>query len=244
MDQSPTTTNRIHIRGAMRWSPQLDSYLRYRLAFIDDPLFGVPVGNTATNTSLPTQEHLVEIGSTWAPVNTFLLSASFGINNSWNISDVTFFQEDSYPITFTAWYAPTPCWTVSGGLAFFSNWIDQDITLGSKSDPDTMLWDYSGRSDVVNVGTTYAYTPKLTLSGSLEFVRGSNTFLPACDYSDLAPLSDVIVEITRFMAGFDYEINCGINSYFRYQFFDYEDKSVDFNSGTAHMVLGGISAIY
>ena len=24
----------------------------------------------------------------------------------------------------------------------------------------------------------------------------------------------------------------------------YEDKSVDFNTGTAHMVLGGISAIY
>lgn len=244
VDQSSTIGNSIRIRASMRWTPQLDSYVRYRLAFVDDPLFGVPVGNTATNTSLPTQEHLVEIGHTWTPVETFLVSSSIGINNAWHSSDIADFQEDSYPLAFTAWYAPTPRWSISGGLAFFSNWIDQDITLGSKSNPTTLRGDYGGRSDVVNLGTTFARTERLTLSTGYEFVRGRNSFALPGFYADIGPLSDVIVEINRVTAGIDYALRPNIDCYFRYQYFDYQDITLDVTSGTANWFLGGVSAVF
>jgi predicted porin len=218
--------------------------VRYRLAFIDDPLFGVPVRNFATNSSLPTQQHLVEFGGTWSPSDTFLLSASFGFNAGWHSSEVASFQEDDYPITFTAWYAPTYRWSISGGLAFYSNWIDQDITLGSKSNPTTLPWDYRARSNVVNIGTTYAWTKSLTVSGGLDLVHGSNRAQPPWGYADLAPLSDVVVDVARMSVGLDYHLRPGMDSYLRYQLFDYEDKSEDYNSGTVNFLLGGFNVVY
>ena len=106
VDESSTIVNTLRFRTSMRWNPEWDTWVRYRLAFINDPLFGVPVANTATNSSLPTQEHLVELGTTWTPIDSFLISGSFGINNSWHSSDIADFDEDSYPIVVTAWYAP------------------------------------------------------------------------------------------------------------------------------------------
>jgi len=48
----------------------------------------------------------------------------------------------------------------------------------------------------------------------------------------------------RYNAGFDYLWRDDVTLYFRYNFFDYEDKSEDFDSGTAHFFLAGASAIY
>ncbi|MFV2066321.1 MAG: hypothetical protein ACC645_05025, partial [Pirellulales bacterium] len=164
VDEAFTTSNWMNVKAEMRWFPALDSFVRYRVGFIDDPLYGI-AKNGATNSSLPTQEHLVEFGSTWTPTDNFLLSATIGLENRWNKSDVADFSEDSYPIVLTAWYAPATRWSVSGGLAFFSNWIDQDITLGQLSTPGTTRWSYGGQSDVVNLGTTYAWSDRLTLTG-------------------------------------------------------------------------------
>ncbi len=232
----------VNLRAAMRWRPELDSFVRYRLRFTEDPLFGVPTENTAINTGLPSQEHLVELGGSWSPTDCMLMSATVGVENRANNSSVANFQEDSYPIVMTAWYAPTPQWSISGGLAFFSNWIDQDITLGSKSDPETSRWSYGGRSDVFNVGTTYVWSECLTLSGGFEFVRGKNSFAPPALWPDLPQYSDVIVETTRLSAGLDYSIREDVNWYLRYQYYDYEDESEGFNSGTVNMLLGGVSA--
>ena len=200
VNESSTRTNKIHLRAGMRWSPTLNSYSRYRLTFIDDPLFTI-AGNDTTNTSLPTQTHRVEVGSTWSPTHTFLFSGLLGFDNGWNSSDVANSQVDNYDFVFTAWYAPTPRWSISGGLAFYANWIDQDITLGSNSDPLTLPWEYGGRSDVINLGTTFAWTKRMTLSGTLDFVRGKNAFDPPAPWPDLPFYSDVEVETTRFMAG-------------------------------------------
>jgi hypothetical protein len=243
VEQPHTTANLAHVRAAMRWGPAIESHVRYRLGFVDDPLFGI-AKNGVTNSNLPTQEHLVEIGGTWTPADNFLLTGTFGFENRWNTSDVSDFEENDYPIVVTAWYAPAPRWTFSGGLAFFSNWIDQDIKLGAGSDTLTSQWNYRGRSDVINVGTTYAWSDCLTFSGGFEFVRGSNGFAaPGVPY-DLSQFSDVLVETTRWTAGLDYQLLNDMDFYFRYQFFDYEDKSQDINSGTANMFLTGISAIF
>ncbi len=243
VNQSQTTTNRMHLRTSMKWTSAFESYVRYRLGFTDDPLFGI-AKNGVTNTGLPTQEHDVEIGGTWTPADNFLMTATFGIQNRSNTSEVSNFQEDDYPMIITAWYAPLPRWTFSGGLAFYSNWIDQDITLGGLSDVSTSRWNYKGRSDVINLGTTYAWSESLTVTGGFEFVRGSNIFGSPTLWPDLPGYSDVLVETTRWTAGIDYQIFNGMDFYFRYQFFDYEDKSVDINSGTASMILTGMSAIF
>ncbi|NOZ41430.1 MAG: hypothetical protein GXP24_14575 [Planctomycetes bacterium] len=243
VNQSLTTTNRMHLRGSMKWAPAFESHVRYRLDFIENPLFGIAKNGT-TNTLLPTQEHNFELGSTWTPADNFLLSATLGVTKRSNRSGISTFQEDDYPIVVTAWYAPEPRWTFSGGMAFFSNWIDQDITLGGLSDPITSQWNYAGRSDTVNLGSTYAWTDRLTLTGGYEYVRGSNRLGSPALWPDLPQYSDVLITINRWTAGVDYQINQGMDFYFRYQLFDYEDKSKSYNSGTANMLLAGLQAVY
>jgi hypothetical protein len=112
------------------------------------------------------------------------------------------------------------------------------------SNPDTSLWNYGARSQVVNVGTTYAWTDCLSLSGGFEFVRGRNAFDSPALWPDLPQYSDVTVETTRWTAGIDYGPGDAFKYYFRYQFFDFEDKSEDFNSGTANMFLAGMTALF
>ena len=243
-NQSLTTTNIAHLRASWRWSPTFDSFVGYRVGVITHPLYGVPVRNTTTNTSLPTEQHVIDFGGTWMPTERFLLGASFGINNSGNTSAIANFQQDDYNMTFTGWYAPSARWSVSGGLGFYRNWIDQQITLGSKTNPVTQPWAFAGQSDVVNVGTTYAWTPRLTLSGSYEFIRSSNIAAAPPPYSDIPPLSSEIIEVSRFSTGLDYRWRPRVGYYFRYQFFDYEDKSQTYNSGTSDMLLFGADAIY
>jgi hypothetical protein len=243
VNESLTTTNRMNLRGSMKWSPAFESHVRYRLDFTKNPLYGIAKNGT-TNTLLPTQEHNIELGSTWTPADNFLLTATLGIINRSNRSEIGFFQEDDYPILLTAWYAPQPRWTFSGGLAFYSNWIDQDITLGGLSDPITSQWNYAGRSNTVNFGSTYAWTDCLTLSGGYEYVYGSNRFKSPTLWPDLPLYSNVLVGINRWTAGLDYQITPAADFYFRYQFFDYEDKTKAYNSGTANMFLIGLQAIF
>jgi hypothetical protein len=243
-DNSISKTNMVYFRTGMNWWPTLESYVRYRVSFIDDPLYAVPIRNTTTNTSLPTQVHGVQIGNTWTPSPRFFLHGMLGFNNSWHSSNVADFEEDNYDLVFSAWYAPTIRWSISGGLGFYSNWIDQDITLGSKSSPLTLPWEYGGRSDVINFGTTYAWTERTTLSSALDFVRGRNAFDPLVPWPDLWSYSDVNVETTRFTMGVDYELTAQSSLYFRYQLFDYDDKAELLDSGTAEMYLFGINAYY
>lgn len=274
--QSTTIYHTANIGVNSRWNACFDTYVRYKRQWIRDPLFAAHEPNGVTNSSLPTDVDLVEVGGTWTPTRNFLLTGSVGLENRSNTSDVANFTEDDYPMVFTAWYAPTSRWSLSAGYGYFSNWIDQDITLGDQTDrwvdkgsywrhyldPETTRWAYEGRSDVVNVGTTYDWTDSVRLMGNVEWVRGKNRFrspspgaydlsptgtpgFPVTpDWSGLPDLSDVIVETTRITAGVDYLVSDGITCYFRYNYFDYEDKSVDRNSGTAHMFLGGLAATY
>ncbi len=243
VNQSQTTAYLARVRASMKWHPAIESHARYRLGLIDDPLFGI-AKNGETNTALPTEEHLFEIGGTWTPADNFLLTGTFGFEDRSNTSGVSNFQENDHPIVVTAWYAPVPRWTFSGGLAFFSKSIDQDIKLGALSDTLTSSWNYRGQSDVVNIGSTYAWSDCLTFSGGFEFVRGSNGFAAPGVPFDLSQYSDVLVETSRWTAGLDYQICNGWDLFFRYQFFDYEDKTQNINSGTANMLLTGINAIF
>ncbi len=263
-DQNYTRSNLFHAGLQQRWSRYLDNFVRVKTIQIKNPLYGIRQSSGDLNSNLPEHVDIVEFGGTWYPSDNFLLSGQVGIENTNQNSEVAQFAEDNYPIVFSAWYAPTCRWTMSGGLAFYSNWIDQNITLGDNYgfaepiEPVTLPWSYNGRSTVVDLGTSYAWTDRVTLQGFVQWVRGSNYFdtppafpLPEdptqiVQWTDLPIYSSVIVETVRLGGGFDYLINDRISTYFRYNLFDWEGKTLteDPNSGTAHMFLAGVSAVF
>jgi hypothetical protein len=147
---------------------------------------------------------------------------------------------------------------MSAGLATFSNWIDQAITLGRENGaPATELtawtseWNYGGRADVLNLGTTYLWTDRVQLVGGFEYVRAYNRFAappaPATavgGYADLPGYSEVRVNTYRFTAGVDYALSDLTTCFLRYNFYEYDDIASPEFAGIAHMVLGGVSAVY
>ncbi len=272
--QPTTISNLVHVGADMRWSASLDTYVRFKSRQVDNPLLGVreadestndpalqlpsPIDATALNSKLPQHVELIELGGTWTPTYNFLLSATIGIettNNHFADRQVVNFDEDSYPIVFTAWYAPTCRWSLSGGLAFYSNWIDQDVTFGnlhqsSRGDEpqDTQPVNYGGRSQVINFGTSYMATDRLTLKGTWEYAHSRNSFFvpspDGADWSTLPLFSDVLVETNRILAGVDYWLRDGISCYAYYNYYNWDDKASNGESGTANMYLVGVSAVY
>ena len=273
--QPDTFSHAINIGSEMRWSKSFDSYLRYRMVTTDDPIYGVresdevviddpnviSSGLSAFNTNQPTQEDRIELGGTWMPAHNFMLGAMVGLEWMNHRSDFARFDENNFPVTLTAWYAPTCAWSLSGALGFYQNNVDQDITYGNghtssrgNEAQDILATDYTGRSDVITLASHYALTKRLTLNGDFQFVRGQNTwYVPngtsappppttPVDFSELPTYSAVIIETTRFGAGFDYELGHQSSVFFKYMFYDYQDKNGDVFSGTYHSVLGGLAA--
>jgi hypothetical protein len=260
----PTTVSHIGFVGLEQdWSCTLSSFARYRVTENNWPLVGAthrsqgPLDN-AINTNQPEHMGQVELGSTWSPADNFMLTGSFWIENSYNHSDLIYFDEDNYPFVLTAWYAPTDQWSFTAGYAEFSNWITQDVTLGREDGNAagelaawTTPWDYNGRSKVINLAATYAYCATLHLNAGFEYVRGENYFdAPASpptattSYADLPSYSAVLVDVYRYSVGFDYALSQYLDSFVRYNYYDYGDELMAYNSGTAHMVLCGVQGVF
>ncbi len=260
--QNDTIANTMKLGTAFRFSKTTDSFLRYKMTSVKDPLTGFRTsqeGNTfdqALNSGLPEHEDLIELGGTWAPNECLYVSATFGIQKRHNSSYAANFDEDDYPIVVSAWYAPTSRWALSGGLGFYSNWINQDITIGTDNNvygggqegAHDIRFNYGGRTTVINLGTTYAATNRFTLTGGLEFVRARNGFsdpsIPGLSLTYLPGASDVLTETTRLSAGFDYLLRDGISTYFRYSYYNWNDKAGNGESGTANLFLTGITATF
>lgn len=232
----------------MGWSPKFKTFLRYKGRNTNDPLYGVDQIAGVTNTSLPEQEHLVEIGGTWVPAPSFIANINAGIQNRLHSSSAVDFEEDSYPLTVTVYYAPTYNLTLNAGYGSYSNWIDQDIWFPGDNPAvdrwDRRTWSYGGRSRILSLGAGYAYTPRVTLTGGIEFVWARDAIDPFQPWPDLPEYFDVVVNKTRLNAGIDFWLRDGISAYFRYLFDEYEDKSVGYNSGTAHLFLAGATAVF
>ena len=257
--QPDTKRHEVQLGLAMPWTSTLDQYIRYKGRFTEDPLIGVRESTGRFNTNQPEQEHGVDIGGTWNPRKDFMATAQFSLVNRWNYSTYPtlapsnapiHWSEDDYPIVTTIWYAPTDKLSLTGGYSYFSNWIDQDITIGFRGDPiETSTWDYGGQSHVVSANANYAYSQRVRLNGGIEWNWGRNSFsVPAsftgADWTQLPSFSDVNVVTTRYTAGIDYIFSDYSTLYFRYNFFDYEEKVADIDSGTAHFFLAGVSMTY
>jgi hypothetical protein len=255
--QPDTKSHQIEFGPSTKWSRSFDTFTRYKVRFIEDPLLGFRPNSGDFNTSQPEQVHATEIGGTWAPATNFATTAQISFINSWHDSEFADFSEDSYPMVFTLWYAPTHRLSFTGGYAYFSNWIDQDITLGATLPTvpvpplrtETTRWSYEGTNHLFNINANYAWTKNVQLLAGFEWNRGVNAFdVPAspagADWSLLPLLADVIVETARVTTGIEWQPYHDMNVYLRYIYFDWNDIGADLYSGTAHMALLGATRVW
>jgi len=254
-DETETHRHMIQLGMSQRWSLTLDSFVRYRTWYESGPLYGVRETNGTTNSMLPMHVDIIEIGGTWSPVDRFMASGTLGIESRFHDSEVAHFEEQDYPLTLTLWYAPSPLLSFSAGYAYNSNRIHQAITLGDDFDdgaayaPATTMWGYGGRNHILSLGGVYRWTPRLKLRGDVQYVRGDNVidstvFGPPYVWPDIEEVVRNIRHSVRISAGFDYSLRPRTTSYLRYTYLDYEDAIVNYNSGTAHLLLAGLSASY
>lgn len=232
--------------ASMRWHPRFDTRLRYEQRNTSSPLYGVNDYAGFTNSNLPTREDVVGLDASWLAADNLMATANISAENRQNRTNAANFTEDDYPMTFAIWYAPAPAWSISGGYGYYTNWIDQDMYFPSDTPNidalDRQAWNYGGRSQVLSFGGSYAWTERWTLSGSVQFVWALNTFDPLESWPDLPEYSRVLVNTRRYTSGIDWSANRWATAYLRYMFEDYDDGSAPYNSGSAHMVLAGLSA--
>jgi predicted porin len=210
-----------------------------------------------TNSSLPTDEVVGEVGANWYPTRNFYLTATVGWDNRDHNDSVTVFHEQSYPYSATAWYRVTPEWSLTAGYADFTDFVAQDINVGDVIGNGISefrgVWRYAGREHVFHVGTSYALTPRVLLTGRVEYVDGIDRITQAQGTSadlgfqnfDFIPDAALqSVQTIRVISGVDWKIRPRVAAYFRYIFQNYDDRAVPDNSGQVHLFLGGFSAFF
>ena len=252
--QPTTRTHQFILSGRMRWDSGVITYARYQMQLTQNPLYGMDTMSGILNTNLPTDSQLFEIGGSWSPMSNLLLSVRAEIQATSNSSHYANFAENNYPVLCTIWYAPTPKLSLSAGYSYFSNWVNQDVTMGFRGldEPppaETIRVGYNGQTQVVNVGGRYAWSEKLSLSAGLFWTDGYNVFnmgqsQTGANWSQLPLYSDVRAVSTRYQGGFDYRLSKKVSCYFRVNVFDYQDQSQGTGSGLSYFFLGGLSGVF
>ncbi len=265
LDQSHTITNSFQIGPTYRWSSAFDTYLRYKFQNAQQPLIGLNASSTVGvntgiyDTLLPEHDHVIELGFNWFPCDCFMFNACLGFERGDNHSQYANFDEENYPMTFNAWYAVCEKWSLSAGYAVYSNFIGQDITVADQvpytgspttaAAPITSRWNYGGQAHVVTIGSRYALTECVTLTGDFEWVRGHDLiYNSAITGVPLTPAlgaySEVLNETTRIRVGADWKIRRRMVVYCRYELYNFEDVVPGYQSGLAQGILGGFSALF
>ena len=94
------------------------------------------------------------------------------------------------------------------------------------------------------MGTSYDWRESVTLSCNAQYVWALDAFDPRTPWTDLPAYSEVNVNITSYSGGLDWHANDRVSAYMRYIYEDYDDNSITYVSGSAHMFLGGFTAYY
>ncbi|MGA2064546.1 MAG: hypothetical protein ABSG86_06245 [Thermoguttaceae bacterium] len=283
IDEEHTRSNIFSIGPTVRWSPQFDTYLKYKYYDTQDALYAVAYHNPSsrdsppysyaglsTNSALPEYDNIIELGGTWLPNDRFMLNGWIGfdmqsqsegqlvINNTFAPSasrtEALTSKTDNYPCGLNGSYRAGDKWTLNFGAAYFTNWIDQDVTFSPGSDhgfggtvtppfpagPNQYgallnRLAYGGRAGVFNLGATYRLSPRLRFQAQGEYVHGIDSAYqlsgdPNFPQTNAATASipgifrDDVV-ITRVSAGIDYLVSKRCTAYFRYVLFDYQDSA-------------------
>jgi hypothetical protein len=213
---------------------------------------------------LPTQENRVELGCTWTPTDCLMINATLYVENAENNAPYVNWTSNSLPFTLSAWWSATPLWSFSAGAAEMDSWINQNTTLSNLgASPGATVpvpWQFIGVADVLNFGSRYQATEKLSFRGDFEYVHGENSSsaivnpnnqvgrvvygpygTPPVPTYDIGQYSLVKLESVRLGVGADYRWRPCVTMYVRYDYYNYLDES-GLNSGQANMILGGMSA--
>jgi hypothetical protein len=263
--QPDTITHTFHIGVQEPWTQWFSTSFQYKALFISGPLYGFREDSGELNSNQPQQRQIFEFSETWAPGDRFTLIGDQQFDFNWHKFDSPFipdnkirFNEQNYAITTTLWYAATQKLSFALGSAFFNNWINQNIVLGTDYvepgappgrliTPVTRPWQYGGTSSSCTVHGNYLVCPNVRLSGGYEYVVGLDQIFNsgfADLWPDLARYSRVVVITHRVFAGIDWSPRERLHVYFRYNLFDYEDKAAPYNTGSLHTFLLGGSAFF
>ncbi len=184
--QPSTIANTFSVGVDEKWSKTFDTQLRYKYISTQYPLYGITPDagqsiNAALNSALPTQENRLELQSTWTPVDTLMVNATFYVENA--MSNAPYvgntvlpgWTSNSLPFTLSAWWAPTCDWSFNVGAAEMDSWINQGVNVGplnSSADGVNIPANYRGASDVLTFGARYQATLKLSFNGMFEYMHG------------------------------------------------------------------------
>ncbi|MGA2798033.1 MAG: hypothetical protein ABSE63_10660, partial [Thermoguttaceae bacterium] len=257
-DQEHTITNSFQVGPDYRWSSSLDTYVHYKFQSAIEPLAAVQPWNGVFNTKLPQHDNIVEIGFNWMPSDWFILNACIGVERGDNHSDLANFDEENYPMSFSVWYAASCRWSLSAGYAVYSNFVTQDITLADQQTPPAAYpavrgqWNYGAQAHVVTLGSRYAATERISLTGQVEWVRGNNSItnstmtfpIGTTPVTDLGSFCRVTNDTTRVTMGVDWMITPRVVNFYRYELYNFLDEAPGYQTGTAQGFLGGFSAIF
>jgi hypothetical protein len=263
LDEPSTVTQTVHAGAEQVWGGGVDTYERYRVEFVKNPLYGFSETSAVINTALPKRRNIIDVGGSWFPRANFGILAEQEVDLGWHFADISavpgnviHFNESSYSTVLTLWYAPTKKLSLTASGAILSNWIEQNITLGDDfvmpgmpnlTPPVTRPWNYAGTANILSFRANYRLYDDLRLSAGYEYSRGSDSFSNR-SFTDLWPdlpqYSDVLVVTHRVTAGIDWRPTELLTVYFRYVYFDYDDKLPGLSRGISNMFLAGLSMIF
>ena len=246
--QPDTIKNTFSVGLEEKWSDSFQTYVRYKWIGTDYPFLGfTPAVESsqlaAVNTCLPTREDRVEVGGTWTANDSFMLNATVFLETASNNGPYAQLDSNSFPYVLSAWWAPTSQWSLNAGFAEMDNWIDQQVVQSSLASntagttgasPYFIPATFNNRSDVVNLGTRYAWSPKLSTCATFEYVHGVNAsnITPPAGYN-LGQYSLVYSETYRVTLGVDYILGPRITTFARYNYIIFDDLVPPFTPATA-----------
>lgn len=196
--QADTATHTLFAGVRQPLGYHFNTFVRYKVHFVDNVLYGFRELSNVLNTALPQQQHIVEFGGGWYPASNFSLTLDQNIDVGRTYTDNTAaaegnivnFHEQSYATTLTMLYAPTSKLSLVTSFSVYSDWINQNMFLGDDYiDPEDPVPPknakmplaiqptyYAGKSELFNFNLNYKLTDNTRLTLGYQFVHGSNQF--------------------------------------------------------------------
>jgi hypothetical protein len=133
--------------------------------------------------------------------------------------------------------------------------------------PFQTRWGYMGEAEVFDLGTTYRLSKDVKLTGAVQYTHGIDTILPLGSYNvpstftdtatggktsgtlnynltDYPGYSRVIVETTRVQAGIDWRVREHLDTFIRYQYYNFQDPTQPYNTGLVNGFLVGLNWVH